>query len=78
MVALPLYQVLLLTGEQRGMYALIGVGAMMGIWVSVMRYFEIKTAAKHLDVIDAAEAEGSVDGITHESVLHNKGLDSKV
>ncbi|KAI1206324.1 retrograde regulation protein 2 [Annulohypoxylon truncatum] len=54
----------------KGMCALIGVGAAMGIWVTVMLYLERHHAKKHTDIIDAVDAAeaGSSCEATHEII----------
>lgn len=60
------------------MCALIAIGALMAVWVTVMLYMERQHAKKHQDVIDALEG-ASTDGIDHERVVGgSKGVDSKV
>ncbi|KAI1447060.1 retrograde regulation protein 2 [Annulohypoxylon stygium] len=46
----------------RGMYALIGIGVVMAIWVTVMLYLEQHHAKKHTDVIDAIESADAGSG----------------
>ncbi|XDG02537.1 hypothetical protein ABKA04_002152 [Annulohypoxylon sp. FPYF3050] len=46
----------------RGMYALIGIGVAMAIWVTVMLYLEQHHAKKHTDVIDAIESADAGSG----------------
>lgn len=44
------------------MYALIGIGVVMAIWVTVMLYLEQHHAKKHTDVIDAIESADAGSG----------------
>ncbi|KAK7747575.1 hypothetical protein SLS62_009074 [Diatrype stigma] len=62
----------------RGMWALVAIGALMAVWVTVMLYMERQHAKKHQDIIDALEG-ASTDGMDHERVVGgSKGVDSKI
>ncbi|KAI1389944.1 retrograde regulation protein 2 [Hypoxylon trugodes] len=64
----------------RGMYGLIGIGAVMGIWVTVMLYMERHHAKRQLDmnIIDAAETANSDITSQRSATGGNKPVDSKV
>lgn len=59
------------------MYALVVVGALMAVWVTVMLYMERQHEKKHTNVIDSVESASS-DGMDHERVGSSKGVDNKV
>lgn len=59
------------------MYALVVVGLVMAIWVTVMLWMERQYEKKHTNVIDGLESASS-DGMDHERVRSIKGVDNKV
>lgn len=64
--------------QQKGMIAMVVIGALMAVWVTVMLFMERHHAKKHQDVIDAIDSV-SAKGVDHERVIgSSKGLDNKV